>query len=562
MRVNLKHWLIRHQIFAIYCSFLLLSFLSLFIVYFRQGHLLVGDDYHFHLNRIAGLAESIKHGIYFPKVNYFFIGGYGYACSLFYPDLYLYFPAILRVCGISLAASFITFAIVINFCTFVITYISGRYMAFSVKKSYLFSLLYTLSIYRLQDLINRQAIGEVLALGFFPLVLASLFAIKNNKRFGWFFLALAMTGIGLAHFISIEMISFFIALYILFQPRQFLKKAQLFSLVKAAILTVLLLNFYLVPILEQMSHTIFKVTAAPLTLISNRSYPLYTLIGNSFINQVFHSQTANIGCPLIVGFFVYLIFIFKKNQNHSLILLTAFLIFMVSDWFPWKWFDNTPLNTIQFPWRLLSVVSLLIAYLIVEDRLAIFKKSASSYYILIFLVFFTVIFYEQYSIGTEQYRLISYEQYDQTHSYFIGAGREYLPKEVNYETIKKTRNRPIIYDSKMISIKKVDKNFSSIKLKYKLQKKNSKTTVTLPFIYYWGYQAKITTPTGTQKQPVTMNKSNGLTQVELKDQGTATIYYESTSLQKISLGITIITVISCLSYGIYFKVHNNEKINY
>ncbi len=69
----------------------------------------------------------------------------------------------------SISLQLISFAVLINFGTFVITFISGLYLDLSKRQQLLFSLLYTLSIYRLQDLINRQAIGELLALSFFQL---------------------------------------------------------------------------------------------------------------------------------------------------------------------------------------------------------------------------------------------------------------------------------------------------------------------------------------------------------------------------------------------------------
>ncbi len=78
-----------------------------------------------------------------------------------------------------------------------------------------------------KTLFNRQALGEFLALSFFPLVLASLFLLRKGTTKCWPLLTLAMTGIGLAHFISIEMVSIWIGLYILFYWQQFFKKEVL-----------------------------------------------------------------------------------------------------------------------------------------------------------------------------------------------------------------------------------------------------------------------------------------------------------------------------------------------
>lgn len=45
-----------------------------------------GDDMGFHLNRIEGIAQGIKNGLPFSKINYFFVYGMGYASPIFYSD--------------------------------------------------------------------------------------------------------------------------------------------------------------------------------------------------------------------------------------------------------------------------------------------------------------------------------------------------------------------------------------------------------------------------------------------------------------------------------------------
>lgn len=89
----------------------------------------------FHQNRVEGLALAIKNNDWFPKINYFFLGGYGYASSLFYPDAYLYLPALLRVLGLSFVASMAIFVFAVNLATFSLTYYAGRLMALSKKEA-------------------------------------------------------------------------------------------------------------------------------------------------------------------------------------------------------------------------------------------------------------------------------------------------------------------------------------------------------------------------------------------------------------------------------------------
>lgn len=546
----MKKWIKQHSHFLVFLSFFILSVLSLYIVYLQNGRIMIGDDYHFHQNRIEGLAESLRHGILLPKVSYFFIGGYGYASSLFYPDFYLYFPAILRIMGFSLATSFVIFSIGINFATFSLTYVSGRYMGLTKVKSYLFSLLYTLSIYRLQDFFNRQAIGELLAMGFFPLVLASLYLLKNGKEKKWLLLTVAMTGIGLAHFISLEIVSIFIGMYILLNLKHFLKKKVIVALLKAAGVTILLLAFYLVPVFEQMSHVTFQVTSNPLTLISDRSYSLSELVANSFKNSVFHASSANIGVILLFGLVIYTGMLFKGNSpSRDLVILALLFMFMTTDLFPWKLFDHTPLNTIQFPWRFLSIVTLLLAFLIANDDIGLFKKFPSSQIIVVMVILIGVGLYEKESIDTEGNRILSHHSYDQTNSYYIGAGHEYLPKEVDYTTIKKNKKRKVVYDAAEIEVTNVKMTFGSVAFDYRTNN-TKETTVTIPFIYYYGYQAKIVSEGKEKIISASLNKQNGLVDSQLSKKGRVSISYQTTFAQKVSLSISVLTLLACIVWKV------------
>ena len=56
-----------------------------------------GHDIAYHLLRIEALKAGILAGRPFLRINMLFFGGMGYASSLFYPDLFLYFPAVLRL---------------------------------------------------------------------------------------------------------------------------------------------------------------------------------------------------------------------------------------------------------------------------------------------------------------------------------------------------------------------------------------------------------------------------------------------------------------------------------
>lgn len=529
-------------------NFLLLSILVISPVYLYHQQVLIGDDYHFHQNRIEGLAQSITNGIWFPKVNHFFIGGYGYASSLFYPDFYLYIPALLRVIGFPLSTTYIIFAILLNLATFIVTYLSGKIMDLSSTKSYLFSLLYTLSIYRLQDLINRQAIGEVIAITFFPLALAGMYELKNRTNPRWWILTIAMTGIGLAHIISIEMMTLFIMLFMIFNWKKLANKKFFLNLIKAGTITLLLLSFFLFPILEQFIHSSFQVTTNPLVKISDRSLEPLNLIKNSLTNAIFHASTGNIGIILFAGLILYTSVILKmrkKTENSDIILLSIFLFIVTTTLFPWQLVNQTFLNTIQFPWRYLSFVSLLVSYLLANDQIGLFKKWKSSYYIMMGITVLLALGYGTKLVLAQQHRVVSYEKYNQTNSYYIGAGHEYLPEQTDYDELRKYKNRPLVYSEKKVAISNKSQTFATYSFDYKV-KGTDEVTVTVPFVYYYGYQA--TVEATNEKLPLNINPETGLVSVVLKGQGRVEIDYQLTLIQSIATAISLVSVVGCLWY--------------
>ncbi|EGO8432246.1 hypothetical protein GUJ44_11270 [Enterococcus faecalis] len=539
MGQQVKSWCRQHDRLLIFISFLLLSGLSLYFVYFQENFLRA-SDFRFHQNRVEGLALAIKNNDWFPKINYFFLGGYGYASSLFYPDAYLYLPALLRVLGISFVASMAIFVFAVNLVTFSLTYYAGRLMALSKKRSYLFAILYGLSIYRMQDLFNRQALGEFLALSFFPLVLASLFLLRKGTTKCWPLLTLAMTGIGLAHFISIEMVSIWIGLYILFYWQQFFKKEVLLALAKAAGLTLLWLAFYLLPVAEQMKNQVFKVTSNPLTYISERSYPIVSLFINSLKSSVFHAKTANLGTLLFVGLVVAVVSLAsKKIQNKRFIGLTLVLLLMVTTLFPWHWLNHTPLNTIQFPWRFLGILSVMLAFFIAQDEWGVFRKSWTVA-LLVFLAISNLGIYQYQSIQSQQGRLLTKAEYEQPAPFYIGAGHEYLPDEINYQELLKQKKRPLDYSAEQVTITNVRMPYGKISFDYQVVNQSAKVTV--PFIYYLGYQATIQMKNQTGAKKMSLTNQGGLTALSLSGTGHVDIRYQRTKVQKIGTMITLLSV--------------------
>lgn len=92
-----------------------------FLPYFQSG-IVTGSDDTFHLIRISSLATALKNGMFPVKFHPTLCRGYGYGVGFFYPNLFLYLPAILIVLGVSQNVAYKIFAFFIMCAIFGTTY--------------------------------------------------------------------------------------------------------------------------------------------------------------------------------------------------------------------------------------------------------------------------------------------------------------------------------------------------------------------------------------------------------------------------------------------------------
>ena len=146
-----------------------------------------GNDTRFHLMRIEGITEGLRMGQFPVKIQPAWYEGYGYGCSVFYGDIFLYIPALLHLAGVSLQGSYQFYVLLVQAATIAVCAYSflrifdNRFIAFFG------TVLYTLSVYRLMNMFVRGAVGEYTAMIFLPLLAYALTLLlkkeMKNKRF-------------------------------------------------------------------------------------------------------------------------------------------------------------------------------------------------------------------------------------------------------------------------------------------------------------------------------------------------------------------------------------------
>lgn len=86
-----------------------ISSLPLGVDYLTKGH-----DLLFHLSRIDGIKNGILSGQFPIKIYTNWLCGNGYAAGVYYGDMVLYFPALLRIAGFNCMQSYKIFVVLCN----------------------------------------------------------------------------------------------------------------------------------------------------------------------------------------------------------------------------------------------------------------------------------------------------------------------------------------------------------------------------------------------------------------------------------------------------------------
>lgn len=349
--------------------------------------LLQGTDLQFHLMRIEGLKDALKAGMFPVKMYPSWINGYGYPISIFYGDIFLYFPAILRILGLPLQNAYQFYCAVVNMATSLVAYGTMKKIFKDSRIALFGSALYTLSVFRMMMMYTRPMVGLPTGMVFLPLIVYGAYrilteeTIKNRYRTAWLPVAIGLSGVIQSHILTCVMLVLLMPILLFLMFRQIVQKPRIIMLCKAAIMTVGLNLWFLWPFLEGMG---WKINIAN----SARKDVMYNIQANGiYVSNLFsifpkepnipYQTDYSVGAALIVGIilYVYLIGIRRYKCHRTIaqlgvVTMTLGLLttFMATKIFPWDLLAamlgdaSTLIRNIQFPWRFLGFASVLLSF--------------------------------------------------------------------------------------------------------------------------------------------------------------------------------------------------------
>lgn len=517
-------------------------------------------DLCYHLIRIEGIKDGLLSG-QFPVVIYpEAMHGNGYL-NCMYPNLFLYIPAYLRMKGVSMADSFKFLIFVCNLATAFLTYHCTKTIGGSRKAALLASLLYTCCPYRFTNIYARGAVGEFLAMTFFPLVFAGLYHIFMGDRRKWGYLALGMTGLLQTHILSVTLAGAFCAVFCVIYLKELLLEGRLAGLLKAAAVSLLLNIGFLIPFLDFYRNGNLWMDALELGTFEEYSMNLSGLLGLQTTGDYY---VLTFGIPIAICAAVSLAYVLLEQEKEEqasyiryLFILGAFLTFMMLNFFPgWEMMDipalDLVLKKVQFAWRLLGPASLLFA---VTGSICLFRsRMLCRYSRILFVVLAGICMLSATRFKSEDFAYSTEREYTLGHeSKLVG-----IPKGANtvvYPFEWRPRHtidsdlitEPELSAADQINLRNLERTGTTTTIQYTCLSDGQ--YIEVPVIYYKGYAA-----VDESGVDVSLEKGyNNRVRIPLQGDGklhTVTLDYISPSSYTVSAWISIITAILFMLYAI------------
>ena len=512
-----------------------------------------GHDLDFHLMRIEGIKDGLLDGqfpVYLYPNN---LKGHGYLASL-YPSLFLYIPAVLRICGVSMVTSYKFLIALLQVATMVTSYYSVKKITNSNWAGLAGMILYTLAPYRIINIYVRAALGEALAMVFLPIVILALYEMIFGDKKKWFLLVIGLTGIIQSHVLSCLFMGVLCASICIVYIKKILKEKRIGIFVKAlAFLAGINMAFFIPFLFYSKSNlklsTLNMFGFSEMSIFPSELFMQVATMKDSEVvrNGIGSEMIPMLGGAFLLGIIITGVFIIIKGrdaeENHSfvkvLFAIQVLFLFGTLTWCPWETLqkfsviDNI-VTKIQFPWRFLSIVTIVGSVLIPMVILKYDKFCHHKNLIMIILIIVST--YEAFMImDTTLTQEIAYTKI--SGDIADAPQGEYAPEKMNMNDLLKSV-RPILYDGKGEVSEYIKKGTT---VKFSVKDITKQSLVEVPLTYYRGYHASM-----DGRELELMESENGKVQVTIPaidGKGEIKVQFEQPKEFYIGYMITIISLI-------------------
>lgn len=544
---KIKEYLQDKKIIIIVCAMIIFTVMMPFL----QKGMVIGDDYEYHLTRIQSMVDAMKTGVFPVKIHPQMANSYGYGSGLFYPNLFLYIPAIMGLIGIDILIAYKIFIALMLLLMFVLLYFSIKNITDDTQSALVGTIIIMLSKCLSLHLLHRFALGEFLGFIFIVPVISGMYDYIYNEYKKPYWLFIGFFGLINSHLITTLICTAYCVFVFFINIKSSIKNPKkVLKLVVTALAVALVTISFWAPMLEQMVKGEYKYSK-PWTNMANDEYSMYDL---------FATEKYSIGIFITISIPIILYSLFdKKISKKTKKFAISFIIMalLVTNFSIWK-ITKDFTNIIQFKWRLVGILTAIagitLALLLKEYG---YKNEIKMEHILVVILLLNMYLFTQYYVSSYNNPIIIKEQekveskiYSMWNS--IGGGSEYLPVETELNVLYNPNHAIVVAKEKELADKeKIEIIKTGLRAQFEKTEKEQ-TSFEMPFIYYYGYVANIIDENGIATPLMVEKSENGLVKITTDENiGTVHVWYNGTRIQKLSYIISAVSYVAITVYAIY-----------
>ena len=534
----------------IFLLMILLTALSCIPMWVPDSYV-IGDDFLFHLGRIQGIADSLRAGYFPARIHLFTLSDYGHGSGFFYPQVWIYIPALLRLCGYSILTAYDIFVTLCTFASVCAMYYCTRRISCSKAAAVIAAILYAFASYRLINIYYRAALGEVQSFIFAPLIVSAAYDLTHGHSEKWPVLALGFFGLLGSHLITLGIFGIiFLVILAAGAKKLFTDKSVIPAILKAAACVILPYAYFILPLIEQWTTTELAINSYLSLQSEIDAHPPYiwTDLFAPFQTWKFYNRRRHPfpGIPLLISA-VLPFFTFRNKDEGTrfarfLACVSLFSLWMSTNLFPWdhcRWL----LSRLQFSWRLLAIPTVLLPVCGGTALVVLLPKVSKKLLILITFVVcagFTVPFMS-HVLGE---RMRYYENFILEDDR-LGTG-EYLPvymAKAAFRDFTAQNQNTVHYQGEPITVQNPKRSGLSFSFDYDLPEISGDGVFEIPLTYYTGYKGSFRADGITDALEV-RSSNRGLTSVSgiTESHGSIRVWYEKTKIQKTGEWISLLSL--------------------
>ncbi|WP_034445849.1 hypothetical protein [Butyrivibrio sp. AE2032] len=538
----------------IYYALVLASVICFFYPFFIKGFV-EGSEFGFHYTRIHTLVDSLKLGIFPAKLRPMHMKLYGYGVGFFYPDFFIYPPAVLVALGLDYEIVLKTYLFIVILIGTLAAFHCFSHLAGNKVVGLFSEILLLCSVINDVNLFGGSGIPHLFAYLAIPVTLCGLLMALKDEKKGYTIYVIGLTSVVLSHHLIFLTMLLVMVIVVLVHIGDIIKKPAAFGKIMGISLAALVFTTaYWLPALEQ-------ATRIKLIALYDNGYNLTDHI-LTLKELVFQHIGLHYALLFVAAFFLFLFLVIKGRKMGkdiwSFFIVNPILIFLIcSKWF-WSGSIGQTLNFFQYTERfdftftvtIIIFINLVLGEAVREFNISLpgekrWSKLATALVMLV-VMFAARNYVRPGFLDPSTYPIINPTPALYAEDYQVSFA-EWLPIECEPSECKTPNTSYADDGSSAEGIK------SEGAVYYDAWVLLDKKYYDVPYVYYYGYHAYLLDDNGNPVQELEVGEAfddNGYVRVFMPEGGSGVgmirVTYRKTTLQKVSYAISALATLVIL----------------